>query len=94
MTSNIRIRRVVGTLKALCDLSIDGSNHSAYGLAYIFSNLTVTVQELRKRAFKDKEITPEQYDELQRLTRIQLEQQGDEKKLRVRRTFAFLLRLS
>jgi hypothetical protein len=50
-------------------------------LAYIFANLTITLQELRKRAFKDKEITPEQYDELQKLTRIQLQQQGDEKKL-------------
>lgn len=76
--------RVVGTLKTLCDLSVDGSHHSAYGLAYIFASLTITFQELRKRAFKDKEISPEQYDELQRLTRVQLEQQGDAKKLQVK----------
>ncbi|KAJ1456933.1 hypothetical protein M885DRAFT_482063 [Pelagophyceae sp. CCMP2097] len=52
----------------------------AYGLATVFANLTVTNDELRRRHFHDREmeITPEQYDELQRVTKQKADDDADD----------------
>lgn len=44
-----------------------GESLSAYGLATIFSLMAVSIQTLRREAFAGKEISMEQYDELQAL---------------------------
>ena len=46
-----------------------GDSLSAYGLATIFSLMAVSIQTLRREAFAGKDITMEQYDELQALSK-------------------------
>ena len=66
------------SLTALASAS-KGSDPVAYGLSCVFANLTVTNDELRRRHFADKEmdITAEQYDELQRITKQKAEDDAD-----------------
>ncbi|KAH8064754.1 hypothetical protein JL722_1635 [Aureococcus anophagefferens] len=66
------------SLTALASSS-KGSDPVAYGLSCVFANLTVTNDELRRRHFADKEmdITAEQYDELQRITKQKAEDDAD-----------------
>jgi len=47
----------------------------AYGLATAFSLLPVSLQTLRKEAFEGKDITMEQYDELQKMGKTQEEKE-------------------
>mmetsp|Transcript_43966 Transcript_43966/g.51509 ORF Transcript_43966/g.51509 Transcript_43966/m.51509 type:complete len:683 (+) Transcript_43966:3-2051(+) len=47
----------------------------AYGLASIFSLLSISVEELRKEAFDGKDITAEQYEELQKLAKTEEEKE-------------------
>ena len=61
-------------LEIICSLHNDDAakkGDAAYGIATILSNVTVTNNELRQRYFreKDMDITPEQYDELMRVTK-------------------------
>uniref|UniRef100_A0A7S3JQE0 Protein unc-45 homolog B n=1 Tax=Aureoumbra lagunensis TaxID=44058 RepID=A0A7S3JQE0_9STRA len=58
---------------------IKGNDPSAYALISIFANLTVTNNELRQRHFRerDMDITPEQYDELMRVTKQKAEEDAD-----------------
>ncbi|KAJ8612844.1 hypothetical protein CTAYLR_002084 [Chrysophaeum taylorii] len=72
--------RVAGNaLDSLCKLETRGSDPAAFGLATIFAAITVTNNELRQRHFREKEmdITPEQYDELQRITKQKAEDDAD-----------------
>eukprot|EP00968_Pinguiococcus_pyrenoidosus_P005398 scaffold347_cov239-Pinguiococcus_pyrenoidosus.AAC.11 len=39
----------------------------AYGLAHIYMNMSVTVDELHREALAEKEMTPEQYEQLKKL---------------------------
>ncbi|KAH8075336.1 hypothetical protein JL721_1339 [Aureococcus anophagefferens] len=66
------------SLTALASAS-KGSDPVAYGLSCVFANLTVTNDELRRRHYADKEmdITAEQYDELQRITKQKAEDDAD-----------------
>ncbi|KAK7239933.1 hypothetical protein SO694_00118021 [Aureococcus anophagefferens] len=66
------------SLTALASAS-KGGDPVAYGLSCVFANLTVTNDELRRRHFADKEmdITAEQYDELQRITKQKAEDDAD-----------------
>eukprot|EP00953_Heterococcus_sp_UTEX-ZZ885_P039428 20210-Heterococcus_DN1.PRE.3 len=61
--------RCKASLQKLCDAAKDINGHSpmAYGLACIFSVLTISKDELQKEALKDKEITPDQYEQLQKI---------------------------
>ena len=52
----------------------------AYGLAGIFNLLSVSVETLRKEAFVGKEITKEQYDQLQALGKTEEEKEAAAKK--------------
>jgi hypothetical protein len=65
--------RCKASLQKLCDAAKDINGHSpmAYGLACIFSVLTISKDELQKEALKDKEITPDQYEQLQKVSIIQ-----------------------
>ena len=55
-----------------CGLS-DGDSQIAYGLAGIFNLIAVSIETLRKEAFIGKEITQEQYDQLQALGKTEEE---------------------
>lgn len=44
-----------------------GDSLSGYALATIFQNISATNEQLRKEAFEGKEVTMEQYDEMQRM---------------------------
>ena len=61
--------RCKASLTRLCDaaLAVDGRSPMAYGLACIFSLLTISKDELQREALKDKEVTPEQYEQLQKV---------------------------
>mmetsp|Transcript_7515 Transcript_7515/g.16193 ORF Transcript_7515/g.16193 Transcript_7515/m.16193 type:complete len:1116 (-) Transcript_7515:77-3424(-) len=48
-----------------------GESVAAFGLASIFQFLAVTPLTLKKEAFEGKEVTMEQYDEIQRMQKIQ-----------------------
>ena len=51
-------------------LDLDARSTAAYGLTHILCALTVTNRELRAKALADKDITPEQFDQLSELQRI------------------------
>jgi len=70
-------------LEALCGAAgknAKGSDPVAYGIACALSNVTVTNDELRRRHFREKEmeITPEQYDELMRVTKQKADDDRDD----------------
>ncbi|KAL7472645.1 hypothetical protein ACHAXS_013024 [Conticribra weissflogii] len=57
-----------------------GDAQMAYGLAGIFTLLSVSVETLRKEAFVGKDITKEQYDQLQALGKTKEEKEAEAKK--------------
>ena len=70
-------------LERLVELALTPSNGSqtqmAYGLAGIFNLLAVSIETLRKEAFVGKEITREQYDQLQSLGKTEEEKEAEAK---------------
>lgn len=52
-----------------------GESLSGYALASIFQNLSVTNEQLRREAFEGKEVTMEQYDEMQRMGKTEEEKE-------------------
>jgi len=58
----------------------DGKSPWAYGLASIMASLTQSNDDLRREALAEKEITPEQYEQMQKIQKMQLPegQRGDE----------------
>ena len=56
-----------------------GDAQMAYGLAGIFNLLSVSIETLRKEAFVGKEITKEQYDQLQALGKTEEEKEAEAK---------------
>lgn len=72
--------RVAGNaLDALCKLEVHGDNPVAFALASLLASVTVTNNEMRQRHFREREmeITPEQYDELQRITKQKADDDAD-----------------
>ena len=73
--------RVAGAaIDLVCHLpDMRGDNPVAYGVATLLAAVTVTNNELRQRHFREKEmdITPEQYDEFQRLTKQKAQDDAD-----------------
>mmetsp|Transcript_61217 Transcript_61217/g.167892 ORF Transcript_61217/g.167892 Transcript_61217/m.167892 type:complete len:612 (-) Transcript_61217:137-1972(-) len=63
--------RCTQALPRLCAACKDGRSAVAYGLAHIFASLTVTNKDVQRRQLAEKEmdITPEQLEELQRITK-------------------------
>ena len=57
-----------------------GDAQMAYGIAGIFNLLSVSIETLRKEAFIGKEITKEQYDQLQALGKTEEEKEVEAKK--------------
>ena len=57
-----------------------GDAQMAFGLAEIFNLLAVSMETLRKEAFIGKEITKEQYDQLQALGKTEEEKDADARK--------------
>lgn len=62
-------------LVEVSDLPKAGESLSGFGLATIFQNLAVTNLQLRKEAFEGKEVTMEQYDEMQRMGKTEEEKE-------------------
>jgi len=60
----------------LANISDAGESISAYALATVFSLIAVSNETLRKEAFEGKEISMEQYDELQALGKTDEEKQA------------------
>jgi len=54
----------------LTHLELDVRSSAAYGLMHILAALTVTNAELKAKALAEKDISPEQYEQLQELQRI------------------------
>ena len=69
------------TLVDLSDKSI--SPAICYSLATIFTSLSVSIETLRQEAFADKELTPEQYDDLQAMGKTAEESKVDADKKEV-----------
>ena len=68
-------------LVELASLHGAGESRYAYGLAVICASLCVSGDTLRKEAFADKEITPEEYEQLQSLMKTQEEKEQSSKEL-------------
>ncbi|KAL9180489.1 hypothetical protein ACHAXT_010942 [Thalassiosira profunda] len=71
------------TLQRLVEIALapnSGDAQMAYGLAGIFNLLAVSIETLRKEAFIGKEITKEQYDQLQSMGRTKEENAVEAKK--------------
>lgn len=64
------LSRVAACIPELMKLDLDARSTAAYGLTHILCALTVTNRELRAKALADKDITPEQFDQLSELQRI------------------------
>lgn len=57
-------------MKEILSLEIDPRSTLGFGIAHILSQLTVTNKELKAIALAEKEISVEQYEQLQELQRI------------------------
>lgn len=57
------------------DLPAAGESVSGFGLATIFQLMAATNEQLRKEAFEGKEVTMEQYDEMQRMGKTEEEKE-------------------
>jgi hypothetical protein len=77
----------VSPLKYLTGLVLDDRSTSSYGVAHILAALTVTNRELRDKALAEKDITPEQYKQLQDLQKVKTKDENgniiEEKSVRV-----------
>jgi len=88
MVITFLLSRVAACIPELMKLDLDARSTAAYGLTHILCALTVTNRELRTKALADKDITPEQFDQLSELQRIKTkDDQGnviEEKKVELR----------
>ena len=62
--------RVAAPMSFITSLEFDERSTAAYGVAHILAALTVTNKELRDKALAEKDITPEQFQQLQELQRV------------------------
>ncbi len=70
--------RLAPVIKFLSSLELDERSTASYGLAHIFASLTVTNKELRDKALAEKDISPEQFEQLQQLQRVKTkDEQGN-----------------
>ena len=80
--SSNRLQQTAPALERLVELAfLPGAPESryAYGLAVVFSLISVSVESLRKEAFEGKDITLEEYNQLQSLAKTQEEKQQSQK---------------
>jgi len=74
---------VLELLVKISDTVVSGESASAFGIASIFQLMAATPLTLRKEAFEGKQITMEQYDEIQRMQKTQEEKDvGDDSELK------------
>jgi len=66
---SFRLAPAIQTLVSVSPL-LDERSTAAYGIAHILAAITVTNSELRAIALAEKDISPEQYEQLQELQRI------------------------
>jgi hypothetical protein len=62
--------RVASALSSLSSLELDVRSTAAYGLAYIYAAISITNWELKKNALAEKDMSPEQYDQINNLQKI------------------------
>ena len=63
------------SLVSIADMPDAGASLTAYGLASIFQLMAVTGLKLREESFEGKEITMEQYDEIQKMQKTEEEKE-------------------
>jgi len=63
------------------DLPAAGESLSGFGLATIFQHMAATNLQIRKEAFEGKEVTMEQYDEMQRMGKTEEEKEIMDKQI-------------
>jgi type II secretory pathway component HofQ len=67
-------RRVAQSIESLLQLDLDpattGRSTAPYGVAHILAAVTVTNNELRAKALAEKDMSVEQYKQLQELQRV------------------------
>jgi hypothetical protein len=68
-------RPALELLVQAADLAGAGESMSGFSLASIFQLLAVTNEQLRKESFEGKEVTMEQYDEMQRMGKTEEEKE-------------------
>jgi hypothetical protein len=77
---------VAACIGELTRLDLDLRSTAAYGVVHILCSLTVTNRELRALALADKDISPEQFEQMQELQRIKTKDEHgnviEEKKVR------------
>ncbi|GFH43701.1 hypothetical protein CTEN210_00174 [Chaetoceros tenuissimus] len=69
---------VIERIVDLSDQKLSSSHSVKYAIASIFCSLSVTIETLRKEAFEDKEITAEQYDDLQAMGKTEEERKMED----------------
>jgi len=68
-------------LEKLVDLSekrVKKSTSVSYALSTIFASLSVSIETLRKEAFEGKDVTAEEYDQLQAMSKTEGEKENEE----------------
>lgn len=68
-------RSAMDSLVRAADLPGAGESLSGFGLATIFQLMAVTNEQVRKEAFEGKEVTMDQYDEMQRMGKTEEEKE-------------------
>lgn len=75
---NKESKSVIERIVDLSDPKLSSSHSVKYAIASIFCSLSVTIETLRKEAFEDKEITAEQYDDLQAMGKTEEERKMED----------------
>lgn len=89
--------RVAQSMEALLQLDLDpsttGRSTAPYGVAHILAAVTVTNNELRAKALAEKDMSVEQYKQLQELQRVKAKDADgneiEEKKVSITSDFAY-----
>ena len=71
---------VLENLVKIATMPNSGESLTGFGLATIFQHMAVTPQTLKKEHFQDKELSAEDYDELQRMAKSPEEREALDKK--------------
>ncbi|GMH63064.1 hypothetical protein TrRE_jg10211 [Triparma retinervis] len=71
------------TIKRLVEVASgkELDNATAYGVAGIFASIAVSVEQIRKEAFKEKEFSEEQYDQMMKMQSTQKGEDAPEKEM-------------
>ena len=78
LTNKTAFKNVIASSSTALTSILSAAPSSSFGVASILSALTVSIEQQRKDAFRDKEITEEQYKELQKMAMEKSTSEQDE----------------